>query len=160
MGYPPRRRRALLNEEREPQERDKKNRLEALLCLERHRKKTQEKKNTEGTPQLTNQILDSLEGYLDNIAAAATQTAANGVSLAELTTSLAILVDTIARQKLEIKRLSEQFSALKKKGASGTSGATVPGGNNPLCKHCEAVGQTAPHRRKACYFDPRKNKDI
>ena len=102
--------------------------------------KTQEKKNTEGTPHLTNQMLDLLEEYLDNIAAAATQTAANGGLLAELAASLAISVDTAARQQLEIKRLSEQISALKKKGASVTSGVTVPGGNNILCKHCEAVG--------------------
>ena len=69
----------------------------------------------EGTPQLTNQMLDLLEGYLDNIAAAATQTVANGGSLAELAASLAISVDTVARQKIEIKRLSDQISALKKR---------------------------------------------
>ena len=50
-----------------------------------------------GNPQLTNQMLDLLEGYLDNIAAAATQTAANGGPLAELGASLAISVDTVAR---------------------------------------------------------------
>ena len=121
--------------------------------------KTHDKKKTEGTPQLTNQMLDSLKGYLDNIAEAATQTAANGGPLAELAASLAISVDTVAKQHLEIKRLLEQINALKNKGASGTSGATVPGGNNIPCKHCEAVGQTAPHRRNSCYFDPRKNKD-
>ena len=47
--------------------------------------------------------MDSLEGYLDNIAAAATQTAANGGLLAELAASLEISVDTVARQQLEIK---------------------------------------------------------
>ena len=59
---------------------------------------SQEKKNTEGTPQLSNQMLDSLKGYLDNIAAAATQTAANGGPLEELAASLAVSVDTVARQ--------------------------------------------------------------
>ena len=39
--------------------------------------KTQEKTKTEGTPQLTNQMLNSIKEYLDNIAAAATQTAEN-----------------------------------------------------------------------------------
>ena len=52
--------------------------------------KTQENKNTEGNPQLTNQIVDSLEGYSEKIAAAATQTAANGCPLAELAAILAI----------------------------------------------------------------------
>ena len=43
-----------------------------------------------GTAPLTNQMLNSLESYLDNIAAAATQTVAKGVPLAELPASLAI----------------------------------------------------------------------
>ena len=49
---------------------------------------------------MSNQMLDSLEGYLDNIAAAATKTAANGGPLVKLAASLAISVDTVARQKL------------------------------------------------------------
>ena len=101
-------------------------------------------------------MLDSLEVYLDNIAAAATQTAANGVPLEELSASLDISVNTAARQKQGIKRLSEQINALKKNGGSATSGATVPGENNNVCKNCEAVGRTAPHRKKLFYFDPRK----
>ena len=43
-------------------------------------------------------MMESLEGYLDNIAAAATQTAANGGTLAELAAILAISVDTFSRQ--------------------------------------------------------------
>ena len=43
-------------------------------------------------------MLDSMEEYLDNIAAAATQTAANAGPLAELAASLAISFDTVARQ--------------------------------------------------------------
>ena len=50
-------------------------------------------------PQLTNQMLDLLEGYLDNIAEGATQTAANGDPLEEFAASLAISVDTVARQQ-------------------------------------------------------------
>ena len=120
----------------------------------------QEKKNTEGTPQMSNQMLDSLKGYLDNIAAAATQTAANGGPLAEFAASMAVSVDTVARQQIEIKGLTEYINTLKKKRTSGTNGVTGTGGNNfPPCKHCEAVGQTAPHRHNICYFDPRKNKD-
>ena len=45
-------------------------------------------------------MLDSLKGYLDNIAAAATQTAANGGPLAELAASLAVSVDTVNIQQL------------------------------------------------------------
>ena len=74
----------------------------------------QEKKKTEGMPQLSNQIIDSLEGYLDNIAAAATQAAANGGPLTELEASLAVSVDTVAIQQLEIKQLTEHINALKK----------------------------------------------
>ena len=64
---------------------------------------------------MSHQMLDSLEGYLDNIAAAAMQTAATGTPLAELAASLAVLVDTVARKQLEIKRLTEHINALRKK---------------------------------------------
>ena len=88
-------------------------------------------------------MLDLLEGYLDNIAAAATQTAATGGPLEELAASLAVSVDTVARQKIEIKRLTEQINALKKKGGAFTAGVPRTGGNNsnaPNCNHCAAVG--------------------
>ena len=52
------------------------------------------------TPTMSHQMLDSLEGYLDNIAAVATQTAATGTPLAELAASLAVLVYTVARQHI------------------------------------------------------------
>ena len=121
---------------------------------------SQENKKTEGTPQMSNQMLDLLEGYLDNIAAAANQMTANGGPLAELAANLAVSLDTVARQQLEIKRLTEHINALKKKCSSSTNGSTVPGGNNfPTCEHCEAVGRTAPHRNNRCYFDPQNNKD-
>ena len=71
----------------------------------------QDHKKTVGTPQITNQMLDSLEGYLDNIAAAATKTVANGGPLAVLPASLAISVDAVARQQQEIKRFLEQVNA-------------------------------------------------
>ena len=64
---------------------------------------------------LLNQILDSLEGYLDNISAAATQTVAKGGPLAEFSASLAISVDTVAAQQKEIKRMNEQINTTKKK---------------------------------------------
>ena len=90
---------------------------------------------------MSNQILDSLEGYLDNIAAAATQTAANGGPLEDLADSLEVSVDTVARQQLDIKRLTEHVNALKNKGGAVTTGVPGTGGNNfPPCKHCEAVG--------------------
>ena len=100
---------------------------------------------------MSNHMLDLLEGYLENIPAAATQTAANGGPLTDLAASLAVSVDTVARQQLEIKRLTEHINALKKKGGSVTTG--VPGrvGDNfPPCKHCAAVGRTAPHRNNKC----------
>ena len=66
----------------------------------------EEKHKQEGAPQMSNQMLDSLEGYPENIAAAVTQTAANGGPLVELAASLAVFVDTFARHKIEIKRLT------------------------------------------------------
>ena len=43
-------------------------------------------------------MMDFLEGYLDNIAAEATQTVVKGGPLAVLAASLVISVDTVARQ--------------------------------------------------------------
>ena len=103
--------------------------------------------------------MDSLEVYLDNIAAAATQTAANGGLLAELSAILAISVDNVSRHQQDIKNLLEQINELKKKGASDTIGATVPGGMTTICAHCEAVGRTALRRKNARCFDSRKMKD-
>ena len=90
---------------------------------------------------MSNQMLDSLEGYLENIAAAATQTAANGGPLKELAASLVVYIDTVARQQIEIKRLAEHVNALKNKGGSVTAGVPGTGGNNsPQRKHCAVVG--------------------
>ena len=41
-------------------------------------------KTESNPPTMSHQMLDSLQGYLDNIAAAATQTAAKGTPLVEL----------------------------------------------------------------------------
>ena len=91
-------------------------------------------------------MMDSLEGYLDIIAAAATQTSADGGLLAELAASLAISVNTVARQQQEIKRFYEQINALKKRGTQATIGDTLPGGTT-VCTHCEAFGRTVLHRK-------------
>ena len=48
---------------------------------------------------LPNQMLDLLKGYLGNISAAATQAVAKGGPLTELSTSLAISIDTLAEQQ-------------------------------------------------------------
>ena len=64
-------------------------------------------------PKMSHQMLDLLEGYLDNIAAVAMQTATTGTHLAELAASLAVSVDTVARQQIEIKRLTEHINALR-----------------------------------------------
>ena len=72
-------------------------------------------------PKMSHKMLDSLEGYLDNIASTATQTAATGTPLAELATGLAVSVDTVARQQIEIKRPTEHINALRKKGGAVTA---------------------------------------
>ena len=79
---------------------------------------------------MSHQMLDSLEGYLDNITEAATQTAATGTPLAELAASLAVSVDTVARQQIEIKRLTEHINALRKKGTASTASVPITGDNN------------------------------
>ena len=55
-----------------------------------------------GTFTLPNQMMDSIEDYLNIIAAAATQTVPKGGPLAELAARLAISVDTVARQQQHI----------------------------------------------------------
>ena len=59
---------------------------------------TNNKVQTKGA-QLTHQMMDLLEGYLNNIAAAATQTADPGGPLAELAASIAVSLDTVARKQ-------------------------------------------------------------
>ena len=94
---------------------------------------------------MSHQMLDLMEGYLDNITAAATQTAATGTPLSELTASLAVSVDTVDRQQIEIKRLTEHINALRKKGVSSTAIVPNTGDNNATtCKHCKAVGRMYP----------------
>ena len=105
-------------------------------------------------------MLDSLEGYLDNIAAAAMQKAATGTPLVELAESLAVSVDTVARQQIDIKRLTEHINALREKSVSITASVPNTGDNNATtCKHCKSVGRSVPHRNNHCFFDPRKNKN-
>ena len=76
----------------------------------------------------------------------------------ELAASLAISVDTVARQQQEIKRLYEQINALKKRVTQTSSIGTMSVGGmvGTLCTHCEEVGRTAPHRNNVCYFDPKR----
>ena len=56
-----------------------------------------ENQKTAGPAPPTNQLMDSLEVYLDNIAAADMQMAENRGPLAELAASLDISVDTVSR---------------------------------------------------------------
>ena len=91
-------------------------------------------------------MMDSLEGYLNNIAAASTQTEDQGGPLAESAASLSVSVDTVARQQQDIKRLTAQFNAFKKKGPQETSEKER---EKIICKHCEGVGRTAPHEKSA-----------
>ena len=53
-------------------------------------------------PQATNQMVDTLSGYLDNIAAEATTTG-RGTEIADLAASMAVLVDTNTAQAKELK---------------------------------------------------------
>ena len=114
-----------------------------------------------GPAPLTNQMLESLEGYLDNIAATATQTVSKGGPLAELAASLYISIDTVARQQQEIKRLYEQINAIKKRGTQASSIRTMTGGGltGNVCPKCAAAGRTAPQKNNSCYFDPKKMTD-
>ena len=81
-----------------------------------------------GPDLLTNHLLESLKGYLDNISASETQTVAKGVPLAELSASLAISVDTVIRQQQEIKRLYEQINDMKNICTQASSIVTMAGG--------------------------------
>ena len=80
----------------------------------------------------------------------------------ELSESLVISVDTVARQQQEIKRLYEHINNLKNRGTQAASVKIFPGGGlvgTTVCTHCEAFGRTAPHRNNACYSDPRNLTD-
>ena len=105
---------------------------------------TNNKIQTKGA-QLTHHMMNSLEGYVNIIAAAATQTADQGGPLAELAASLAVSVDNVVRQQQEIKLLTAQVNAFKKKGPQETSEKER---EKMICKHCEAVVRTAPHGKK------------
>ena len=56
-------------------------------------------------PPVTNKMLASLEGYFNNIAAAAKHTVTKRGPLAELEASITISINTMERQQQEIKRL-------------------------------------------------------
>ena len=103
-------------------------------------------------------MLDFLEGYLDNISAAATQAVANGDPLSELSASLWVSVDTVTAQAKEIKILHQYINALKKKGnpnqISGTNAGVGMTGN--VCPHCATVGSLDPHKQGSGYFDTKK----
>ena len=84
---------------------------------------------------------------------------ANRALLEQLASSLAVSIDTVTRQQLEIKQLTELINALKNKGTSVTNGVTGTGEKKiPTCKHFKAVGRTALHRNNRCYFDLQNNK--
>ena len=58
-------------------------------------------------------MVDTLAGYLGNIAAAATTTG-RGIKMADLDARMAILVDTNTAQPKELKKMREHINALKK----------------------------------------------
>ena len=83
-------------------------------------------------PQVTNQMVDTLVGYLDNITSAATKTG-RGTKLVDLAASMAILVDTNRAQAKELKQMREQINALrnrKNKPQADPSGPT-----STVCPH-------------------------
>ena len=105
--------------------------------------------------------MDSLEGYLDNIAAAATKSVATSTPLAKLSASLAISVDTVATQAKEIAQLYRKNTAFKKKsGGKANDGGTTNLESTPfVCPHWAAVGRSTPHKKNTCFFDPQKMTD-
>ena len=114
-----------------------------------------------GPAPLTNQMLDSLKGYLDNVAAAETQTVTKEGPLAELAASLTISFDTVSRQQQEIKRLYEQINAMKNRWKKASRIGKMVGGGlvGNVFPHSAAVGRTDPHKNNSCYFDPKKMTD-
>ena len=62
-------------------------------------------------PKVTNQMVYTLAGYLNNIVATATTTG-RGTKLADLSASMYTLVDTNADQDKELKQMREQINAL------------------------------------------------
>ena len=103
---------------------------------------------------ITNNMVDTLEGYLDNIAAEA-MNVGGGKELADLAASMAILVDTNVAQAKDIKKMREKINALK----------TTPR------RMCKGVGRRRNvtivklldvqilTERGGCFFNPKKKKD-
>ena len=79
----------------------------------------QENTTSTGPARLKNKMMESLEGHLDNIAAADKQTVAKGGPLVELAGSLEISVDTVTWHQKEIKRLSEHDKCFEKERYAG-----------------------------------------
>ena len=66
----------------------------------------------------------------------------------------------MARQQIDIKRLTEHINALRKRGVSVTASVPNTGDNNATTsKNYKAVGRSAPHQNNHCFFDPNKNKN-
>ena len=88
-------------------------------------------------------------------------TFAKGGPLAELAASLAISINTVARQQQEIKRMYEQISDIKKRGTQASNIFKTSGGGQTgsVCPYCAAVGRTAPHKNNSCYFNPKNMPD-
>ena len=107
---------------------------------------------------LSNQMLYSLKGYLDNITAAPTQAVSNVGPLDEFSVSLAVSVDTVDVQAKEIKGLYQHINALKNKGTQKFNSETNDSGGmtRNVCPHCSGFGRSVPHKNGSCYFDPKK----
>ena len=90
------------------------------------------------------------------ISAAETQAVAKGGSLAELSRSLAISIDTVSAQQKEIKPLYGHINTMKNKGNQASRIGTTEGGamTRNVFPHCAVVGRTAPHKNNSCYFNP------
>ena len=99
--------------------------------------------------QVTNQMVDTLAGYLDNISAAAT-TAGRGAYMDDLAASMAILVDTNASQAKELKKTREQINSFR----NNNPRADKSGPKRTVCPHYTAVRRNVPHAKSACFFNP------
>ena len=108
-------------------------------------------------PQVTNQMVNTLAGYLDNITSTDT-TIGRGTKLAHLDASMDILVDTNAAQAKEFKQMREQINDLR--NSNNNPQADTSGPTRTVCPHCTAFGRSVPHTKYACYFNPKNIKNI
>ena len=106
-------------------------------------------------PQVTNQMVETLDGYLNNISAAATTTG-RGKELDDFAASMAILVDTNASQAKVLKQMRYQINDF----CNNNHQADASGPPRTVCPHCTAAGGNVLHAKYECLFNPKSIKNI